>query len=82
MERVKPNVSLEVMTPKKYVYCVGDLAFYAMVLGKEHSSGKWCYLCQLAAKDFKNLLIRRESWTYELMNELVETIKMVSLAEE
>lgn len=35
--------------PKTYLYCVGDLAFYAMVLGREHSSGHRCYLCRMSS---------------------------------
>ena len=27
-----------------HLYVVGDLAFYAMVLGRESMSGNWCYL--------------------------------------
>ena len=57
--------------PKTYLYCVGDLAFYAMVLGREHSSGHRCYLCRMSSKEFAKLLKDGESWTYELLNDLL-----------
>jgi hypothetical protein len=34
--------------PKFNVFMMGDLAFYADVLGKAKSSGYWCHLCQLS----------------------------------
>jgi hypothetical protein len=34
--------------PKFNVFMLGDLAFYADVLGKTDSSGYWCHLCQLS----------------------------------
>lgn len=46
-------------SPPKHPYAIlprwfvaGDLAFYAMVLGKENSSDKWCHLCDLHAKEW------------------------------
>lgn len=30
-------------TPQKEMYCVGDFAFYAMILGREHSPGHHCF---------------------------------------
>jgi len=63
------------MTPTKEVYVVGDLAFYAMVLGREHSSGSRCYLCRMSAKEFAKALKRGEAWTYELMNDLVSQMQ-------
>ena len=51
------------------------LAFYAMVLGREHSSGSRCYLCRMSAKEFAKALKRGEAWTYELMNDLVSQMQ-------
>ena len=58
-------------TPKKELYIVGDLAFYAMVMGRESSSGHHCYLCKMSAKEFRDLAKRGERWTFEAMNLLV-----------
>ena len=34
-----------VVMPDQHMYIIGNLAFYAMILGKDNSSGYWCYLC-------------------------------------
>jgi hypothetical protein len=37
------------VTSPKEVYVTGDLALYAMVLGRESSSGAKCFLCRLSS---------------------------------
>ena len=44
------NVLSQKITPTKEVYVVGDLVFYVMVLGWEHSSVYRCYLCRMSLK--------------------------------
>jgi hypothetical protein len=38
--------------PDTNLYVTGDLAFYAMVLGRESSSSSRCFMCRMSAKDF------------------------------
>ena len=52
---------------------VGDLAFYAMVLGRESSSPHNCYLCRLSKIQFAKCLEAGELWTYAVMDELVRS---------
>jgi hypothetical protein len=61
--------------PAKDVWFTGDLAFYAMVLGRESSSGTRCYLCRMSAKEFTQSLQAGEAWSYDTMNELVGKMK-------
>ena len=35
------------------MYVTGDLAFLAMMLGKEHSSPHWCIQCKSPSKYWK-----------------------------
>ena len=35
------------------IYVTGDLAFLAILLGKEHSSPPWCITCKSYSKDWK-----------------------------
>ena len=58
-----------------YQYVTGDLAFYAMVLGRESHSGSKCFLCRLSAREFKTSMKAGELWTYDLMNEFVSNMK-------
>jgi hypothetical protein len=37
-----------VMEIKMYLLITGDLAYYAMLLGREDSTSKWCWLCDLS----------------------------------
>ena len=60
---------------KVHLYVTGDLAFYAMVLGKEGMSGHWCHLCKISRKDFDNLAMEGELWTTKAM---IETAKEVA----
>ena len=39
---------VEVLKVPLRMFITGDLAFYAMFLGKDGSSMKWCWLCQLS----------------------------------
>ena len=44
------------------MHVTGDLAFYAMALGRESMSGAWCFLCKLCRSQYadKNWLQRME----------------------
>ena len=64
------NTLTSLVKPQKDIYFVRDLAFYTMVLGREHSLGHWYYLCQLSISQFPKLLNAGEDWTYELLNNL------------
>ena len=57
------------------VYVTGDLAFYAIVLGREGMSGKHCYLCQLSASEYKDLLQSGEPWSNDKMQAIVKGLK-------
>ena len=35
------------------ILITGDIAFYATCLGKEHSSGSWCWICRLSHKQWQ-----------------------------
>jgi hypothetical protein len=59
------------MTVRKEVYVTGDLAFYAMVLRRESSSGTKCFLCRQSLSEFAASLSKGEAWTYDLMNQFV-----------
>ena len=63
------------MTPQQHMYIVGGLAMYVMILGKENSSGHWCYLCILSAKEFSDLYKTGDPLTYEFMNECTKEAK-------
>ena len=39
---------------KVEIFMVGDLAFYAMALGKENMAPHWCWRCQLSKKEWTN----------------------------
>ena len=45
------------------IYVTGDLAFYAMVMGKEGMSGNWCHLYRLSRLEFLNLAKDGDPWT-------------------
>ena len=60
---------------KATMYVVGDLAFYAMVLGKEGMSGNWCHLCMLNAKEFEDLAKDGDEYTYALMKQFADHYK-------
>eukprot|EP00956_Cyclotella_meneghiniana_P036251 scaffold123208_cov22-Cyclotella_meneghiniana.AAC.1 len=61
-------------TPLTSMYVTGDLAFYAMVLGRESSSGTRCFICRMSAREFSASLRKGDPWTYELMNTCVEEL--------
>ena len=52
------------------LYMVGDLACYAMVLGKESMSGHHWYLCKLSLSEFVDLIRDGDPWSYNEMNSL------------
>ena len=76
----KGNDGLEVLYNCVSVdlYVTGDLAFYAMVLGKEGMSGNWCHLCRLSRAEFSNLAKDGDPWTWELYREVTERVQSSS----
>ena len=59
---VDSRVRAEPKHLKVTIYITGDLAMYAMVLGKEGMSPHWCHLCQ-ATKEERSDLEKRD-WVY------------------
>ena len=51
-----------------------------MILGKENSSGYWCYLCKLLGKEFSELYKMGDPLTYNFMNECVKKAKRAGKA--
>mmetsp|Transcript_25197 Transcript_25197/g.59957 ORF Transcript_25197/g.59957 Transcript_25197/m.59957 type:complete len:527 (+) Transcript_25197:876-2456(+) len=46
-----------------------------MILGRENSSGHWCYICKLSAKEYAHLYKEGDPMTYEFMNECAKDYK-------
>ena len=57
------------------LYVTGDLAFYAMIMGKEGMSGNWCHLCQLSRAEFSDLLKDGNPWSWELYREIAAQVE-------
>ena len=58
------------------LYVTGDLAFYAMVLGKEDMSGHWCFLCKLSKIEWDELLHEPgEIWVHKALREMADDIE-------
>ena len=58
------------------LYVTGDLAFYAMALGRESMSGHWCYLCKLSRTQYTSMLHNNgEMWTMATLKEFGTHIK-------
>ena len=36
------------------MFCVGDLKFYAQMLGRDNMSGSWCMWCRMAPSEWKS----------------------------
>jgi hypothetical protein len=51
------------------LFMTGDLAFYSLVLGKENMSGKWCWHCNLSAKEWRDKSATGTLWTLDNMKE-------------
>ena len=52
--------NVEKVIPIKHMVVTGDLAFYAMILGKSNGAGHWCWLCNLSKSQWQ---IRRSERT-------------------
>ena len=59
---------------KVKIFVTGDLAFYAMVLGKEGMSPHWCHLCKLSRKEFQDMNAEGDKWTNEAMKATAEEV--------
>jgi hypothetical protein len=52
------------------IFIRGDLAYYATVLGKESSTSKWCWLCQLSHSQWQSSNHNRGlPWTLQSIKE-------------
>eukprot|EP00985_Skeletonema_marinoi_P024333 scaffold16832_cov151-Skeletonema_marinoi.AAC.1 len=54
------------------LYIVSDLAFTAVVLGKDGMSHSWCPMCKMRAAEMPNLNATGEIWQYAEMKKLGE----------
>jgi hypothetical protein len=59
------------------VYVTGDLAFYALMLGKPNSSNNWCIWCQLQKKFFgtPEMVTDAVKWTLEKLKDAKRLFK-------
>jgi hypothetical protein len=47
-------------------FIVGDLKFYAQMLGRENMTGSWCMWCKMSRKELKSLQYdNADAWTIE-----------------
>jgi len=69
-----PDSNTKSLKPNMYI--VGDLAFYALILGKEGMSGDWCHLCTLPAAEFKDLMKDGDPYTYLFMKQKADEYKV------
>ena len=63
--------------PQFTLYFTGDLAFYADILGKPHSSPHWCHLCDLSYKEWNDVsnLNKGNMWSIKTMQETYNIYK-------
>jgi len=49
------------------MFCVGDLKFYAQMLGRDNMSASWCMWCLLGPNDWKSNILPEEKdlWTID-----------------
>ena len=66
--------TISFVSMKVDMYVVSDLAFYGMVLGREHIMEDWCYLCRLRHVAFQNLLRQGKAWTWAKMEEFANDV--------
>jgi len=59
---------------KLFMYVTGDLAFYAMALGRESMSGHWCFLCKMCRTMFDKLEHRDTMWTMEELLKIADEV--------
>ena len=45
----------------EHMVMTGDIQFYTLCLGKEHSSGSWCWACRLSHKQWQLPVEKREN---------------------
>ncbi|KAL7529504.1 hypothetical protein ACHAWF_003005, partial [Thalassiosira exigua] len=58
------------------MYVTGDLAFYAMALGRESMSGAWCFLCKLCRSQFADPNHSDgEMWTMQMLKDIAEKVR-------
>eukprot|EP00957_Ditylum_brightwellii_P041859 3170387-Ditylum_brightwellii.AAC.1 len=70
--------NVEKAIPIKHVVVTGDLAFYAMILGKSNGAGHWCWLCKLSKSQWQ---IRRsertagEAWCLDKIKQIARNME-------
>ena len=60
---------------KVNMYVVSDLAFYGTVLGREGMMGGWCFLCDLARRQFCDLLTPDRTWLWSSLKKTAAEVK-------
>jgi len=58
---------------KTWLFVTGDLAFYAMALGRESMSGHWCFLCKLK----KSMFASGDAGDHWTMEQLIDVANKV-----
>jgi len=63
-------------------FIAGDLAFFAVILGKENMSGSWCNWCKLSPKGWSKFGHEKgELWSIEKINNICDSVENGTLAE-
>jgi hypothetical protein len=57
------------------IFLTGDLAWYAMLQGKEHSTSHWCWLCDLSHSDWQAVdHAKGNEWTLERIQQIASQL--------
>ena len=67
-------MSFELTKLRVNLFVTGDLAFYAIVLGKEGMSPKWCHLCQVREGHRSDLTRTDTAWDVPKYQEAAEKV--------
>mmetsp|Transcript_16263 Transcript_16263/g.23224 ORF Transcript_16263/g.23224 Transcript_16263/m.23224 type:complete len:125 (+) Transcript_16263:1330-1704(+) len=63
-------------------FIAGDLAFFAVILGKENMLGSWCNWCKLSQKGWSKFGHEKgELWSIEKINNIRNNVENGTLAE-
>jgi hypothetical protein len=74
---IKHNDNDTIITtiPFRVSVTAGDLAFYAMFLGKDGMSTKWCWLCKQSYQQWRNLNVDpSQHWTLKSIKDTASTL--------
>ena len=60
----------QIVTEDVRIFMTGDLAFYLLMLGKEHMAGHWCWRCPMSKQEWTSTDGPRvhDSWTLESLS--------------